>query len=142
MVLQDEKLLLKVRNYKFGDAPDFVDEEVQYHHQCKRIYLHQKEENTSKNQSYRIKYNLFILEFVESKVIAGQKPILASLLLEHYKNYYADLGADIDNLQSYTIQNLSLYIKKNSSSVDLEIKANQSKTVLYNKATMKYDEAF
>ena len=51
MVLKDEKLLLKVGNYKFGDAPDFVDEEVQYHHQCKRIYLHQKEESTSKNQS-------------------------------------------------------------------------------------------
>ena len=31
---------------------------------------------------------------------------------------------------------------KKSSSVDLEIEANQSKTVLYNKPTMKFDEAF
>ena len=101
-----------------------------------------KRKKTLEKPILQNKIQLFILEFVESKVIAGQKPILASLLLEHYKNYYADLGADIDDLQSYTIQNLSLYIKKNSSSVDLEIKANQSKTVLYNKATMKYDEAF
>ena len=56
-----------------------------------------------KYKSYRRKCNLFILEFVGSKVIAGQKPILASFLLEHYKNYYADLGGDTDNLQSYTI---------------------------------------
>ena len=71
MALKDEKLFLKVGNYKFGDGPDFVAQEVQYHHRCKRIYLHQKEENTSENQSYRRKGNLFILEFVESKVTAG-----------------------------------------------------------------------
>ena len=112
IALKDEKLLLKVGNYKFGDGLDFVAQEVQYHHQFKKIYLHQKEENTSGNQSYRRKCNLFILEFVESKVRAGQKPILASFLLEHYKNYYADLGGDTDDLQSYTIQNLCLYIKK------------------------------
>ena len=33
-------------------------------------------------------------------------------------------------------------LKKNSSSVGLGTQANQSKTVLYNKATMKFDEAF
>ena len=87
IALKDEKFLLKVGKYKFGDDPDFVAQEGQYHHQCKRIYLHQKEENTSENQYSRRKCNLFILEFVESKVIAGQKSILASLLLEHYKNY-------------------------------------------------------
>ena len=87
IALKNEKLLLKAGNYKFGDGPDFVAQEVQYRYQCKRIYLHQKEENTSENQSYRRKCYLFISEFVESKVIPGQKPILASLLLEHYKNY-------------------------------------------------------
>ena len=76
---------LKLGNYKFGDGPDFVAQEIQYHHQCKRIYLHQKEEITSENQSYRRKCILFILEFVESKVIPGEKPILASFLLERYK---------------------------------------------------------
>ena len=101
IALKDEKLLPKVGYYKFGDGPDFVAQEVLYHHQCKRIYLHQKEESTNKNRSYRRKCNLFILEFVKSKVIAWQKPILASFLLEHYKNYRVDLGGDIDDLKSY-----------------------------------------
>ena len=61
MTLKDEKLLLKVGNYK-DSGPDSVGQEVQYHHQCKRIFLHQKEENTSENQSYKIKCNLFLLE--------------------------------------------------------------------------------
>ena len=51
----------------------------------------QKAINASKNlaklkNSYRGKCNLFIIEFAESKVIAEQKPILASFL---------------DDLQSY-----------------------------------------
>ena len=39
MTLKDEKLLLKVENYKFADGPDFVAQEVQYHHHCKKMYL-------------------------------------------------------------------------------------------------------
>ena len=97
-------------NYKFGDSTDFLAQEVQYHHQYKRIYLLKKEENTSENQSFRRKCNLFVFEFAELKVIAGQKPILASFLLEQYKNYYADLEGDVDVLQSYIIKNFSLFI--------------------------------
>lgn len=114
-LLSETKLwpfLLKVGSYKLREGPDFIAPKVQYDHQCKRMPLHQKEKSTSKSQFYRRKRNLFILGFVESKVITGQKPIPTSFLLKHYKKYYADVEGHIDDLQSYTIQNIFLHIKK------------------------------
>ena len=80
-------ILLNIGNYKSGDRADLVAQEAQYHQQSQRIYQHGKEEIKSEKHSYRIKCNLFILEFIESEVIAEQKPILASFPLKHYKKH-------------------------------------------------------
>ena len=48
-------MLLNVANYKSGDHADLVAQEVQYHHQSKRIHQHGKEEIESEKHSYRIK---------------------------------------------------------------------------------------
>ena len=48
MTLKDEKLLLKVENCKYGDGPDFVAQEVQYHHHCKRMYLIKRKKTLAK----------------------------------------------------------------------------------------------
>ena len=65
-------------------APDWklVVQEPQYHQQCKRIYQLEKEGITNEKHFNRRKCNLFIFEFVESEVIAEQKPTLASFPLE------------------------------------------------------------
>ena len=34
-MLKDESMILKIRNYNFGEGPNFVAKEVDYHHECK-----------------------------------------------------------------------------------------------------------
>ena len=48
IALRVAKLLLKLGNYKFGDGTDFVAQEVQYSHQCKRIYCIKKKKTLVK----------------------------------------------------------------------------------------------
>ena len=86
MTFKDEKLLLKVENYESGDSPDFVAQKIQYHHHCKRMHLIKRKKTLAKTNLTEKKCNLSILEFLEPKVMAVQKPILASFLLEHYKS--------------------------------------------------------
>ena len=38
-ILNDENIQLKVRNYEFGEGPDFTALHVHYHHECKIEYL-------------------------------------------------------------------------------------------------------
>ena len=33
-MMNDELMILKIGNYNFGEGPDFVVEEVHYHHEC------------------------------------------------------------------------------------------------------------
>ena len=33
-MLNDELMILEIGNYNFGEGPDFVAEEVHYHHEC------------------------------------------------------------------------------------------------------------
>ena len=40
--LHDEKLLLKIGNYQFGQGQDFIALEAHCHHQCKRNYLNKQ----------------------------------------------------------------------------------------------------
>ena len=41
-MLNDESIILKIRNCNFREGPDFVAKEVYYHHECKRNYLLKK----------------------------------------------------------------------------------------------------
>ena len=41
-MLNDEMMILKIGNYKFGEGSNFLAKEVYYPHECKRNYLHEK----------------------------------------------------------------------------------------------------
>ena len=52
MCFKDEKLLLKVGNYKFRDGSYFVAQEVQYHHRCKRESICFKRKKTLQKNNF------------------------------------------------------------------------------------------
>ena len=72
-MLNDESMILKIRNYNFRVGPNFVAKEVHYYHECKRNYLHKKYEPTN------IKHSALerLLSYVRKKIIAEKKPKLA-----------------------------------------------------------------
>ena len=80
-MLNDESMILKIRNYNFREGPDFVAKEVYYHHECKRNYL------LKKGKSSNIKDSALkrLLSYVRNKIIAENKPAVASFLLDLYR---------------------------------------------------------
>ena len=92
MSINDEDLLLKLGNYKFGAGPDFAAMEVMYHHQCKREYL-------NKSRDYRQARKDALSKDKKAKGAATKdlyksytRPIQVSNLLDRYKKVYASEG--------------------------------------------------
>ena len=133
-MLNDESMILKVGNYNFGEGPDFVAKEVHYHRECKRNYLHKKDKSRNIKDSALKK----LVSYVRNKIIAKNKPELASFLLDLYKQYYAAEIGNENDLAAYNVQNMCRMLQLR---IPLNIEAKNNKTVVWKKGNMKYDEA-
>ena len=80
-MLNDEMMILKIRNCKFGEGPNFLAKEVFYLHECKKNYLHEKYKS-SDIRDFTLER---LLSYVRNKIFVENKHNLASLLLELYK---------------------------------------------------------
>ena len=133
-MLNDKSLILKIGNYNFGEGSDSVAKEVHYQHECKNNYLHEEDKSSNTKDSALAR----LLSYIRNKIIAENKPALASFLLDPYKNYYAAKGGNEIDLAAYSIKNICCMLRL---SIPLNIEAKSNKTVIWKKGNMKYDEA-
>ena len=133
-MLNDESMILKIRNYNFGEWLDFVAKEVHYHHQCKRNYLHKKDKSSNIKDSGLEK----LVSHARNKIIAENKSELPSFLLDPYKLYYATEGGNKNDLGAYNVENMCRMLQLR---IPLNIEARNNRTVVWKKGNMKYDEA-
>ena len=133
-MLNDELMILKIGNDSFGEGSNFVAKQVHDHHECKRNYLYKK------NKSSYIKDSALerLLSYVRNKIIAENKPELASFLLDLYKQCYAAEGGNENDLAVYNFQNMCRMLQLR---VPLNIEAKNNKAVVWKKGNMKYDVA-
>ena len=133
-MLDDEWIILKIGNYNFREGPDVVAKKVHYHHECKRNYLHKKDKSSNIKNSALER----LLSYVINKIISEGKLELASFLLDLYKQYYDTEGGNGNDLAAYNAQNMCRMLQLR---IPLNIEAKHSKTVVWKKGNMKYDEA-
>ena len=79
-----------------------------------------------------------LVSYVRNKIIAKNKPELASFLLDLYKQYYAAEIGNENDLAAYNVQNMCRMLQLR---IPLNIEAKNNKTVVWKKGNMKYDEA-
>ena len=127
-------MILKIGNYNFGQALNFVAKEVHHHYECKKNYLHKKYKSSNIKDSALER----LLNYVRKKLIAENKPKLVSFLLDLCKQYYAAEGGNENNLAAYNVQNIRRMLQLR---IPLNIEAKNNKTVVWKKGNMKYDEA-
>ena len=80
-MLNDEFMILKNGNFIFGEEPDFMAKEVNYHNECKRNYLHEVDKSSNIKNSALERF----LCYIRNKIIPENKLDLASSLLDIYK---------------------------------------------------------
>ena len=78
-----------------------------------------------------------LLSYVRNKIIAENKPELASFLLDLCKQYYAAEGGNKNEVAAYNVQNMCRMLQLR---IPLNIEA-KNKTVVWKKENTKYDEA-
>ena len=133
-MLNDELMILKIGNYNFREGPNFVAKEVHYHHECSRNCLHKKDKSSNIKESALEK----LVSYARNKIIAENKPELASFLLDLYKQHYATEGGNENDLAAYNVQNMCCMLQLH---IPLNIEAKNNKAVVWKKGNMKYDEA-
>ena len=79
-----------------------------------------------------------LVSYARNKIIAENKPELASFLLDLYKQYYATEGGNENDLAAYNVQNMCCMLQLH---IPLNIEAKNNKAVVWKKGDMKYDEA-
>ena len=79
-----------------------------------------------------------LVSYARNKIIAENKPELASFLLDLYKQYYATEGGNENDLAAYNVQNMRRMLQFR---IPLNIETKNNKTVVGKKVNMKYDEA-
>ena len=122
-MLNDESMILKIVNYNFGERPDFVAKEVHYHYECKRNYPHKKDKSSNIKDSALER----LLSYVRNKIIAENKPELATFLLDLYKQYYAAEGGNENDLVAYNAQNMCRMLQLR---IPLNIEAKNENNIL------------
>ena len=122
-MLNDESIILKIRNYSFGEGPNFVAKEVHYHHESKRNYLHEKDKSSNINNSALE----MLLSYIRNKIIAENKLDLASFLLDLNKHHYPAEGGNENDLVAYSFKNICRMLRLR---ISLNIEAKNDKTVV------------
>ena len=78
-----------------------------------------------------------LLSYIRNKIIAENKPELASFSLDLFNQYYAAEGGNENDLPAYNVQNMCRMLQLR---IPLNIEA-KNKTVVWKKENTKYDEA-
>ena len=106
--MNDNELKLKIGNYKFSEALDFVA--LEYHHQCRRDYLNKardykrKTENENSGTIIQMRKSDVMTEmvaYIKEHVISKDNH------LQRFKQLYIANGGKPQNIESYSVQQLT-----------------------------------
>ena len=138
----DQKLLLKIGNYEYGEGKDFTAMEVKYHHQpCKSNYvkiLRIKKKGDATETIARKESMAEIIQYTKEHIIEGNNPMHVSEILERYKKIVSSKAGSCQC--QYNVQNLSNKLTKEFPNT-LEIKSNATKKLVACKKGMSLEEA-
>ena len=141
--MNDNELKLKIGNYKFSEGLDFVA--LEFHHQCRRDYLNKardykrKTENENSGTIIQMRKSDVMIEmvtYIKDHVISKDNH------LQRFKQLYIANEGKPQNIESYSVQQLTWKIKKEFNQNEIGIKADgRKKTVIWKNTSMTLTHA-
>ena len=142
-----KNIQLKVGKYEFGEGLEFVAIEVQYHHECKIEYLNKSRERKKEiaksieSKAKSVAINEFV-RYINTSIIAGNKPEFLSTIFERYKQNYLAQASGSKDVEPYSVQSFAKRLRIFFNEQQLNIRANATKkTVDWKVGSMPFEHA-